>query len=220
MSPATTSSPTDPPPAAPEWAPRVPPPKIARLYEDDARGLHDADLLADVGFALHERCRSMLQVEAARQGRATCPLCAALIEHDGKPDSQLPCACGWRGTWAAYRATFRGAHLIAPGLRPFCEEFVETYPMARTPAERMLRIDWLLHRVHWEGTALPGQRAAVCLIEGRSSQVNDFLEALTQGRHRQALADDRGYWTEEERQQIATWRRRAEARGTVAKDGA
>lgn len=33
---------------APEWVRRVPQWKIARIYEDDARGLHDEELIDDV----------------------------------------------------------------------------------------------------------------------------------------------------------------------------
>lgn len=201
---------------SPAWARRVPQHKIRRIYEEDARGLHDDELLADVGFAIYERCRSMVQVERARRGQAVCPQCEADIAHDGAADAELIClACSWRGTWAAYRDSFQRQHLIAPGLLPFCQEYIDTYPSAHTPHERMLRIDWIVHRFHWEGTSLPGQHAAVCLIEGRSSEVNAFLDALTAGRPRQELADGASYWSPQERAQVDTWRRRAERKGKL-----
>lgn len=52
------------------WSPRVPKGKIRRLYESDARGLLDDELLDDVGIALLLRCQDILMVVGARQGSA------------------------------------------------------------------------------------------------------------------------------------------------------
>ena len=46
--------------AAPRWAPRVRRSKIRRLYETDALGIYDDELIDDVGYALLARCRSFL----------------------------------------------------------------------------------------------------------------------------------------------------------------
>ena len=42
------------------WASRVNPATIRRLYETDARGIVDEDLIDEVGFALYARCQSIL----------------------------------------------------------------------------------------------------------------------------------------------------------------
>ena len=36
--------------ALPRWAPRVPQDKVRRLYETDARGIYDDELIDDVGY--------------------------------------------------------------------------------------------------------------------------------------------------------------------------
>ena len=201
-------------PIAPRWAGRVAKWKIARIYEDDAHGMHDDNLLNDVAYGLWNRCKSMLMVEEARQGRATCPVCEALIDHAARQGSVLHCQqCDWTGSWDDYRASLDGRHLIAPGLQPFCREFVKQLPQAQTAKEKMYWIDWLIHRCHWEGTALPGQPGATCLIQGRAQDVNQFLTALSAGTHR---SDDNSdldqLWNSDQHTQIHKWRIAAERR--------
>ena len=58
-----------------QWAPRVPKHKIRRLYEADAKGMLDEDLLNDVGITLLLRCESILAVAEAQRGRVKCPRC-------------------------------------------------------------------------------------------------------------------------------------------------
>lgn len=77
----------------------------------------------------------------------------------------------------------------------------------------MYWIDWLVHRVHWEGTALPGQPGAVCLIQGRAGDVNAFLTELTAGTHRQPETGELGgLWSEAQKAQIEKWRKSSERR--------
>jgi len=57
------------------WHPRVPQAKIRRLYRSDADGSLDVDLLDDVATTLYLRCRSIVMVGDAEQGRVHCPRC-------------------------------------------------------------------------------------------------------------------------------------------------
>lgn len=201
-------------PVAPQWAGRVPKWKIARIYEDDAIGIHDEDLLSEVAYTLWIRCKSMLMVEEARNGRATCPVCETVIEHSAGKRTVLDCQnCDWTGSWEGYRASFKGLHIIAPGLQPFCREFVMHLPLAQTPKEKMYWIDWLIHRCHWEGTALPGQPGATSLIQGRAQDVNAFLDHLSAGTYQPKMIGDlRQYWSPVQKEQIWKWRQTSERR--------
>jgi len=201
-------------PVAPQWAGRVQKQKILQLYEDDARGMHDEELINEVAFTLLARCKSMLIVEAARNGQATCPVCEEIVEHEATKGAKLKCKnCKWTGTWDEYRGSMNDLHLIAPGIQPFCHEYVKRLPLTDTLKEKMYWIDWLIHRCHWEGTALPGQPGAVCLIQGRAQDVNEFLDDLSAGTHRsKRVADFEKYWSEEQKEQIEKWRKAAEHR--------
>ena len=68
----------------PTWSPRVPKHKIRRLYQQDARGIQDDDLINEVGFALLARCESFLEANQAVRGRVSCPVCGGLVPHDAK----------------------------------------------------------------------------------------------------------------------------------------
>ena len=55
----------------PRWAGRVPQHTIKRLYETDARGIYDEELIDEIGWGLHARCQSLLEAEAPpAEGRA------------------------------------------------------------------------------------------------------------------------------------------------------
>ena len=203
--------------AVPQWAGRVPKWKIARLYQNDARGIYDEELIDDVAYALLDRCKSLIAVAEARRGRATCPGCGGIVGHNGERNCTLVCEpCGWTGSWEVYRYSFKGHHLIAPGLEPFCREYIDSLPAARTPQAKLLRIDWLIHRFHWEGTALRGQPGATSLIEGRAQDVNAFLSVLSSGERRdEGIGDPGRYWSEAQLEQISKWRKRAQRRGRI-----
>lgn len=201
------------PPVAPQWAKRVSKEAIARIYEDDAQGYYDEPALNEVAFILLMRCQSMIMAEEARSGRATCPVCGKIIQHDAQKGTFLDCPyCSWKGSWDEYRKSMDGLHLIAPGIIPFCEEYVKHMTNSLTPKKKMYWIDWLIHRVHWEGTALPGQPGAVCLIRGRASDVNEFLDELTAGTHRKPSTELSDLWSEEKKAQILNWRKASDKR--------
>ena len=62
------------------WSSRVPLHKIRRLYESDARGLLNEELLDDVGHALFARCRDILDISQTQRGKVKCPQCGHTIQ--------------------------------------------------------------------------------------------------------------------------------------------
>jgi hypothetical protein len=190
----------------PVWAPRVPKLKIRQLYETDALGIYDRDLIDEVGYALLARCESFITAVRAASGEATCPCCGAIVSHAGHKEELLRCACGWELTWGAYFDTIQ--HKQLSGAEPVLSlfrEYVAAYPDACTSRERMLLIDRLLHGFHWYyKDDTPTRPVAVNLIEGRLGDVIAFLEDLTYGEKS----------TPGTKQVFSTWNERAEvARG-------
>jgi hypothetical protein len=196
----------------PVWAPRVPKHQIRQLYETDALGIHDRDLIDEVGYALLARCQSFIAANRAVAGEATCPCCGAIVSHRGQKEEWLRCACGWQLTWGAYFSTIQRKQLSGaePVLRLF-REYVAAYPAARTARDRMLLIDRLLHGFHWyykDNT--PTRPVAINLVEGRLGDVIAFLEDLTYGEH-STPATRETYATWDERAEVARgWRRKGE----------
>ena len=166
----------------PQWHPRVPQHMIRRLYENDARGILDEDLVEEVAFALFHRCQSILMATEAHEGRATCPRCGGMIPHTWHKEEALVCpGCGWMTTWGAYFKTYQGKQLHGGGAVFAFRGYVETYPLAQSARERWLLIDRLIHVFHHELVARPSRPAACNLIGGTLAEVETLLNALAYG---------------------------------------
>ena len=177
----------------PEWAPRVRQKDIQRLYDTDAGGVYDEFLIDDVGCALMLRCESFIAANEAGNGRVQCPNCNRIVLHSARKDEILECDCGWTCPWKEYFKTIQGAQLSGaePVLRLF-RIFLKTFPSAKSPQEKMLAIDRLLHGFHgfYKNTSYdedpdgkPMRPVAVNLIEGRLREVVAFLDQLTYSRN-------------------------------------
>jgi hypothetical protein len=170
------------------WAPRVERSKIRRLYESEARGLHDAELLEDVGVALYARCESILRLTEAYRGRVECPRCHRIVQvavegrHHG--ETIIACECGWQMTWRAYKRTTRwfdkrDDRLEAGNAEHVFRRYIQQYPLARTFSGRMLLVDWLLHEFHVaRRSGTDNGLVAPMIIEGTTVQVTVFLDEL------------------------------------------
>lgn len=188
-----------------QWSPRIGKPKLRRLYESEAKGLLDEELLDDVGIALLLRCRDILAIEEARRGRITCPRCERQGRHTVVPrvsrarDELLGCAeCGWQLTWLEYHRAFQRRQLNIGGAGSAFRAFVGRYPRARSPRDKMLLIDRLIHEFHYSLRDEPDKPTrAVCvnLIKGKLTDVVAFLNVLTYGeRSAPELGETRRGW--------------------------
>jgi predicted RNA-binding Zn-ribbon protein involved in translation (DUF1610 family) len=182
--------------------------KIRKLYELDALGIRDEDLIDDVGYALLARCQSFLEANMAVRGRAPCPVCGHVIAHDGRRDTTLRCPdCGWARTWGEYFATIQGQQLS--GAEPVLELFtcfVRDFFSAPSAGERMYQIDRLLHGFHWHQRYGATRPVAVNLIQGRLKDVIDFLDNLTYGAESTpGLRETRRQWVQDS-QYVRSWK--------------
>jgi hypothetical protein len=165
------------------WAPRVPMDWLLKLYETDAAGVIDEELIDKIGHRLYERCNDCILVTDAAMGRRyACPACRSEVDVSGNRD--LTCrACGWASTWREFHASWR--HKELAGTRDLHEEFIASWDRARSPKEKMLAIDRVIHRWHREqGDDDPrgiGRPLGVNLIEGSRKQVIAFLDRLSAG---------------------------------------
>jgi hypothetical protein len=176
-----------------EWAPRLPKEKIRRLYQSDAEGLLDDELLDDVGTRLYQRCKSILEIDAAKNGEVRCPVCEragreTFIHRErvhGALEAALTCpVCGWQIVWHNYLRSFKRRQLNQGGAGDAFIAFVQGWPAARTPAQKMLAVDQLIHAFHFsvqQMPDLPSRPAALNLIKGKLDDVLLFLDELSAG---------------------------------------
>jgi hypothetical protein len=202
------------------WPRRLSKAKLRRLYQADAQGIVDRDLLDDVGITLLLRCQAILDVAEARKGRVKCPRCARADSLASKTDAREPVviqrhptpgdardelltcpACGWQITWGEYAKSYTRKQLHIGGAGPFFREYVRRYPAARTPQQKMLAIDRLIHQFHYSLRSepdLPTRSVGPNLIQGKLGDVLLFLDELTYGPgSTEGLAAMRREWEDE-----------------------
>ncbi len=179
----------------PRWAPRVEQSLVRRFYEDDARGLLDAELVDEVGCALLARCESFVAACRACGGEVACPCCERIVPRQ----EVLRCECGWELPWADYFATIQHKQLSGaePVLAQF-REFAARFADVPTLRERILLIDRLIHGFHvFIKTGSVTRPVAVNLIEGRLGEVVAFLDALASGEgSTPGVAETKAAWRE------------------------
>lgn len=168
----------------PTWAPRVKPHLIRRLYESDALGIYDEELLNEVGWRLYARCLSFIHAMQATQGGALCPACGGTVLHGLRAKETLHCtACGWMCTWKDYYKTIQNQQLNGgPEVVALFQNFIDQFPGAQKPPEKMLLIDLLIHGFHhFLRSGRTRRPAGVNLIDGNLQSVIEFLDRLTYG---------------------------------------
>jgi hypothetical protein len=193
----------------PVWAHRLTKLQIERLYQSCGQGLLDEELIDDVGFSLYSRCISMLQVREAMLGNPLCPRCGAPAHVDEDPAPFARCAdCGWNCPWELYQKTYQHKGLFAGGLEPFVRDFVRDFPATHSYRERMVLIDTLIHRFHWESAGVTdGRPGATSLIQGKMKDIMAFLDRLSYGENIPPdIAQTREAWRKK-------WRENAWSRG-------
>jgi hypothetical protein len=169
------------------WTKRVSRRDIRSLYESDAKGLLDEDLLEQVHFAIHARVCDMFEVrEAQTFGRVRCRNCGALVPQPYRMgarnrNSPLACdQCGWQVTCGEFYASYTGKSLLPGSVVELFETYLARFPKAKTPSDKMLLIDWLIHQFHvMQGVArMPvGEN----VIQGTGEQVRELIESLASG---------------------------------------
>jgi hypothetical protein len=121
-------------------------------------------------------------------GNIHCAQCDTIIVRSADElDQLIRCQqCGWQAQWNDYANTYRGQELGAGGARDIFEDFVMRWERVRVPRDKMVLIDQLIHRWHWEPRQERpsfglGRPTGVNLIEGNRKQVLAFLDTLTYG---------------------------------------
>ena len=207
------------------WSPRVARWKIRRLYESDAKGMLDEELLNDVGITLLLRCRDILTIDEAKRGRVRCPRCAKRRQYtiiaraprarksDVRNEVLICPRCGWQITWGEYALSYKRKQLNAGGATRAFEAYVRDYKVAQTPKERYLSIDRLIHEFHYSlrnQPDLPSRPVGVNLMSGKLADVLQFLEDLAYGpKSTEGLKQGWVKWQEE----LGTYRSHIMGRG-------
>jgi hypothetical protein len=149
--------------------------KIRRLYDNDAQGIIDEDLIDEVGYALYARCESVWMVTERR-----CPECREKCQILNWR-TMICSACGWSTSWEAYKRSYKGKRIHGGRAYEFFLTYMDEFGRARGPRQKMLAIDRVIHALHESLDQVWTTPASVNLIEGTRDEVIAFLDALAYG---------------------------------------
>jgi hypothetical protein len=147
----------------------------------------DEALLDQVHYAIYARVCDMFEVREAQQfGRVKCRHCGAPVPQpyrmgSGNKHKVLKCeTCDWQVTCGEFYDSYSGKSMLPGSAFDLFERYLARCPTAKTPSDKMLLIDWLIHQFHvQQGVArmLIGQN----VIQGTTDQVRELIETLANG---------------------------------------
>ncbi|MDR2964185.1 MAG: hypothetical protein LBU88_00220 [Treponema sp.] len=185
------------------WAKKVPRHKIKKLYEQDAKGIYDEELVDDVGLSLYVRVDSMLMVTSSNLGKAVCIECRTEIPHNYNRNFLLKCSkCGWTILFGEFNDSYKKQTLHGYGALPELKNFYEKYPLAKTYAEKMFLIDWLIHTFHGNLHERPSRPTATNVIEGSNADVANLIFTLAYGEGSTVAAEELDKWLDKHKRSI------------------
>jgi hypothetical protein len=181
----------------PAWAPKVSPHKIKKLYELDAEGIRDEELVDDIGISLYARVESMLMVTSSNLGHPLCIECQTEIPNSYQKGFISVCpSCGWMIDIFEYRASYKGQTLNGVGALPELKHFVSKYKLAKTYVEKMRLIDYLIHTFHGNLNEEPSRATATNVIEGNTGDIAKLIFTLAYGENSIATKEALDEWLE------------------------
>jgi len=162
-----------------KWCKKTSRRDLLRLYQGEAKGLIDEDLLDEIGYTFYTRCKqSKDTLPLLNQGQILCHHCGIVLKSSGYA-SITRCECGYCYTYREYRRSFNTNNMPAHRAQPIFDVFVDKWPRCRDVKEKMMLIDWLIHECHV--TLMSGEKGrSVCinLIDGTLAQLRELLEML------------------------------------------
>ena len=188
----------------PSWSPKVKKYKIKKLYEQDAKGIYDEDLVNDVGTGLYARVDSMLTVTSSNLGHPLCIECKTEIPNSYQKGFISVCPnCGWTIDIFEYRGSYKGQTLNGVGALPELKHFVEKYPLAKTYSEKMQIIDYLIHTFHGNLNLEPSRATATNVIEGSTGEIANLIFTLAYGENSTVTKQTLNEWMEKYNRSIS-----------------
>jgi len=159
------------------WCKKVSRKDLERLYQSDAKGMLDKELLEDVGYTLYTRCVQAKEAWAYMdKGQIVCHHCRAVLTVGNAP---VTCICGYSYTYREYRRSCCAANMPGGRAEPIFNQFIVKWQACKIASQKMMLIDWLIHEFHVTLMSnLRGRSVCMNLIEGSTKQIKELIEKL------------------------------------------
>jgi len=173
-----------------KWSPKVPLDKLHRLYESDASGILDSDLLDDIGYSFYTRCDQGLC-------GPKCTNCNEKIVFTGGKNNIITCKCGYQYTYRGYKESYYKSKVPHGAALPAFKQFMADWEKAKTDSEKMISIDILIHAFHVSIRTGRGYGSvAANLLQGTTSEHRKLLNNLAYGENSIANLNVKKQWSE------------------------
>lgn len=160
-----------------KWSPKLQPKLLQRLYELNATGINDDELIDDVGIRLYLRCESIILIT---QKSFMCPECGNKVKFENNDEIVICKNCDSKYFKSKYHESYRHKDLWQGNAGIYFFEFYKKYPSAKTFNEKLIAIDTLIHSFHIDAKfGLPNRTSGNNLIEGSLKQVVEILDKLS-----------------------------------------
>jgi len=144
----------------------------------------DAELLDDVAYTLYARCLDVLLVSRSFVRCVECRTEFSVPWIGQGLDALSSCpSCGWTTTASEFHKSFEHQDLLGMNAVDAFQAFVDGFERrARTPREKMIVIDRLVHEAHKPAKgAMVGNTVGRNLFEGRRHRIVATLDSLAYG---------------------------------------
>lgn len=196
------------------YAPRLAPHKLRRLYESQAQGRLDEDLLEEVALTLYLRCLDILAVDRAKRGLYRCPHChlrgertEIATQRDASDEIACP-RCGGAFSRREFRASAKRRQLNLGGAGDFFTQYAAEYERPADAQRRMLQIDRLVHGFHHSLAAnreQPTRSVGPNLLALNLADSLRFLDELAGLEGGSAIEASARAWRDERDRMLAFW---------------
>jgi len=175
-----------------KWCKKVSRSDLYRLYQDEAKGLLDENLLEDIGLTFYTRCKQAKEARACMdKGQIICHHCGRILNAGRvsptgsvlvSGSSIINCECGYSYTYREYRRSCNAVNMPGGRAYPIFEHFLQKWPGCKDVKSKMFLIDWLIHKCHVTLMSREeGRSVCINLIEGTLKQIADLIVKLAYG---------------------------------------
>ena len=179
-----------------KWSERLPRNLIRRLYESDSKNMQDDELADEVGYGLYARAKNLIEINRTHgSGMIHCRSCENEIYRSA--DDMYNCKCGWNISQREYHLSYKGKQFISISSAQFSVEYMRKWELAvGSYADKMMAIDYLIHRFHDEFTDCTTRPAAINFIEGKSEDIIELILELAYSNDKEMYTEQMGLWLE------------------------
>jgi hypothetical protein len=158
--------------------------------------IQDDELINEVGYGLYARAKDLAEINRTHDsGIIYCKLCDNEIYKSA--NDIYKCTCGWSVSQTEYHISYKGKQFISISAAQFAVEFMRKWELAKDSyADKMMAIDYLIHRFHDEFTDCTTRPAAINFIEGKSEDIIDLILELAYSNDKEIYKEQMETWLE------------------------